>query len=410
MDVLVHILKKMNFFDVVLDVALFAAPLWIAVSVGLLVGWVWKPKWILDFAAERIGNFDGNGFWKLDFNSLTGRGNGRELKEVEMSSEMKENEGTAVNADDLKHLYKLVEVTDGGPIWHRMMDKTMPGFGYTAWKREPKNGPPEYRSSTIFDDATPEVVKDFFWDDEFRTKNRWDDMLLDHTILETCEKTGTMVVRWVRKFPFFCSNREYILGRRIWSADGTYYCITKAVPHPSIPRHKKLRRVDLYYSSFCIRAVESRKGDGRRTACEVIFFHQEDMGIPREIAKLGVKQAMWGCIKKIEPGLRAYQLVRSETEPFSEYSAMAQIITKVSSTYLTSLEQNIGKDDSSIENENETVHVNDISNESVQVNNSKPWAMFIIGGAIVATCMLDQGMLTKAVLIGVARKFRIFGK
>ena len=60
-----------------------------------------------------------------------------------------------------------------------------------------QNGPPQYRSSTIFEDASPEVVRDFFWDDEFRIKNSWDDMLLQHETLEECTKTGTLVVRWV---------------------------------------------------------------------------------------------------------------------------------------------------------------------------------------------------------------------
>lgn len=62
-----------------------------------------------------------------------------------------------------------------------------------------QNGPPQYRSSTVFEDATPEIVRDFFWDDEFRTKNGWDDMLLYHETLEECPRTGTMVVHWVRK-------------------------------------------------------------------------------------------------------------------------------------------------------------------------------------------------------------------
>jgi hypothetical protein len=39
------------------------------------------------------------------------------------------------------------------------------------------------------------VVRDFFWDDEFRTNNTWDDMLLQHDMLEECTETGTMVVR-----------------------------------------------------------------------------------------------------------------------------------------------------------------------------------------------------------------------
>jgi len=36
-----------------------------------------------------------------------------------------------------------------------------------------------------------------------------------------------MKVHWVRKFPFFCSDREYIIARRIWNLGGAYYCVTK---------------------------------------------------------------------------------------------------------------------------------------------------------------------------------------
>jgi hypothetical protein len=31
---------------------------------------------------------------------------------------------------------------------------------------------------------------------------------------------------WVQ-FPFFCSDREYIIGRRIWESGRLYYCVTK---------------------------------------------------------------------------------------------------------------------------------------------------------------------------------------
>lgn len=31
------------------------------------------------------------------------------------------------------------------------------------------------------------------------------------------------------QFPFFCSDREYIIGRRIWEDGKTYYCVTKVI-------------------------------------------------------------------------------------------------------------------------------------------------------------------------------------
>lgn len=49
----------------------------------------------------------------------------------------------------------------------------------------------------MYEDATPEIVRDFFWDDEFRL--RWDDMLGDATTLDECPTTGTMVVQWIKK-------------------------------------------------------------------------------------------------------------------------------------------------------------------------------------------------------------------
>lgn len=123
-----------------------------------------------------------------------------------------------------------------------------------------QNRPIVYRSRTVFEDATPEMVRDFFWDDEFRTK--WDPMLTYFKILDECPHTGTMIVHWIKKvcrtrenpeyicciipltvlefmrvdaslyfpflqFPFFCSDREYVMGRRIWEAAKTYYCVTK---------------------------------------------------------------------------------------------------------------------------------------------------------------------------------------
>lgn len=32
---------------------------------------------------------------------------------------------------------------------------------------------------------------------------------------------------FVFQFPFFCSDREYIFGRRIWESGKAYYCVTK---------------------------------------------------------------------------------------------------------------------------------------------------------------------------------------
>lgn len=64
------------------------------------------------------------------------------------------------------------------------------GFAY-------QTGPTVYCSRTVFEDATHELVRDFFWDDEFRPK--WDPMLTYCKILEECPQTGTMIVHWIKK-------------------------------------------------------------------------------------------------------------------------------------------------------------------------------------------------------------------
>ncbi|KAB2001036.1 hypothetical protein ES319_D12G272900v1 [Gossypium barbadense] len=279
---------------------------------------------------------------------------------------------------------------DGGPTWMHMMDRSTPNMSYQAWRRDPKTGPPQYRSRTVFENATARIVRDFFWDDEFRPK--WDDMLAYSATIEECSTTGTMVVQWIRKFPFFCSDREYIIGRRIWEVDGSYYCVTKGVTCASVPRRNKPRRVDLYYSSWYIRAVESRRGNGQLTACEVLLFHHEDMGIPWEIAKLGVRQGMWGTVKKIEPGLCAYQKERESLASLSQSAYMAQVNTKISMEYLISLESNEDLSRSDVDSTSENPLSQNISRA------------LIYGGLIVLACSLDQGALSKTFIFGMGRK------
>ncbi|KAL8053280.1 hypothetical protein ABFS82_05G061400 [Erythranthe guttata] len=397
-----EILQRPNFGDVIFELIVFTTPIWVAVFVGVLLGWAWKPNWAnlkLDFldSAAKISKGDANN------SSLSSTNSGSDC-----SSSNSENEkSNLVNEDDLKHLHKLVEEKDGGPAWIQMMDRSTSNMSYQAWRRDPPIGPPQYRSRTIYEDATPEMLRDFFWDDEFRSK--WDDMLIHAQTLEECPTTGQMVVQWVRKFPFFCSDREYIIGRRIWESERTYYCITKGVPCSSVPRRNKPRRVDLYYSSWFIRAAESKR-DGRMTACEVVLFHHEDMGIPWEIAKLGIRQGMWGAVKKIDPGLRAYQNQRALSEiPLSPSASMAQINTKVN---LVSLQE---EEESEEAHETSSTAIGPSKGENVISPDKQPSGrsfqkILVVGGAIALACSLDRGLLTKAVIFGVARRFAKTGK
>ncbi|GAU29731.1 hypothetical protein TSUD_392190 [Trifolium subterraneum] len=391
----------------------FIAPLWIAVIFGVVVGWAWKPKWAID-----PNNYDWTNFFKIRVPWITDSDlqNQPDYSSTTTTTSSENNEKglkCVVNEHDLQNLCKLVEEKDGGPAWIQMMDRSTPTMRYQAWRRDlealdhrsvavglayshPYSGPPQYRSRTVFEDASPELVRDFFWDDEYRL--RWDDMIVHASTIQECEVTGTMIVQWVRKFPFFCSDREYIIGRRIWDAARAYYCVTKGVPCSSVPRHSKPKRVDLYYSSYCVRAVKSRKDD-QMTACEVLLFHYEDMGIPWEVAKLGVRQGMWGAVKKFDPGLRTYKNERDSGAPLSRCAKNAKINTKVTADYVRSLEDSTS---SILEMENQ-----DSSDKPTGKSIPK---LLVIGGAIALACTLDQGLVTKAVLFGIARRFGKFGR
>ncbi|KAK2995906.1 hypothetical protein RJ640_028314 [Escallonia rubra] len=453
---------------IVLEMMIFLGPVWIAFFLGIMVGWAWKPRW----ASFDICKFDGSapssppalipspvkmGFGSTqNFDSIkvrtpnpsfassivdTGVDDTAQLalqlnenpncssvralfiktmhliaikKLMNMiveynshwvllsffllssSSHLQKDECRVVKEEDFEHLCHLVERKDGGPPWKHVMDRSSPMMSYQAWQRDPETGPPQYCSRTVYEDATPELLRDFFWDDEFRLE--WDDMLLHAVTIEECPTTGTMVVHWIRKFPFFCSDREYTIGRRIWESGRTYYCVTKGVHCPSVPRRQKPRRVDLYYSSWSIQAVGSRKGNGHLTACEVMLFHHEDMGIPGEIAKFGIRQGMWAAVKKIERGLRAYQKVRASRAPLSRTAFMAQINTKVDPDYLKSLETD--------EDPTETEVVGPLE-KPTRMNVPK---LVFLGAAVALACSLDRGLLTKAVIFGVARRFANLGR
>ncbi|CAK9141582.1 unnamed protein product [Ilex paraguariensis] len=421
-----EILKRPTIGAIIAELMMFLGPLGIAFLLGIMVGWAWKPRWAslgnckFDFSTpsspsalnltpvKAFGSTQCLDSYQARTPSFSSGvvHNSMDFKEeitfpsTEISScsssQLKNEESVVITKEDLEHLCHLVERKDGGPTWKHLMDRSNPNMSYQAWQRDPETGPPQYCSRTVYEDATPELLRDFFWDDEFRLK--WDDMILHAATLEECPTTGTMVVHWIRKFPFFCSDREYIIGRRIWESGRSYYCVTKGVPCSSVPRRDKPRRVDLYYSSWSIQAVESRKGDGHLTACEVLLFHHEDMGIPWEIAKFGVRQGMWGTVKKIEHGFRAYQKARASGAPVSRPAFMAQINTKIDPDYLKSLE---GDEDTS-----ET----EVMGSPKKLNGINVPKLLIFGGAVVLACSLDRGFLTKAVIFGVARRFANIGR
>lgn len=86
MDALIEILKKPTIGDVVSELAIFAAPLWIAVFVGLVVGWSWRPRWAAGLVDAQMGNSNsGSSLLRLDnFKGFASSSCEKEEKVVEM--------------------------------------------------------------------------------------------------------------------------------------------------------------------------------------------------------------------------------------------------------------------------------------------------------------------------------------
>ncbi|XP_026449828.1 uncharacterized protein LOC113349990 [Papaver somniferum] len=420
--------------ETLVDIMLCAVPIWVAVMIGLVIGWSWRPRWTgllflglrskfrfiwttvpPGFGARRLWfaftafsafsvarklwfNFKGKGERGGDEKSV-GSESGESLtlsgdpsQNSNLRSESLVEENDVVTEKDVEHLRHLLEGKLGDAAWQSLMERTNPNMAYQAWRYEPEAGPTVYRSRTVYEDATPELVRDFFWDDEFRPK--WDHMLSYVEILEERPLTGTSIVHWIKKFPFFCSDREYIIGRRIWESGRTYYCVTKGVPYRSLPKRDKPRRVDLYFSSWIIRAVESRKGDGQFTACEVSLVHYEDMGIPKDVAKLGVRHGMWGTVKKIHSGMRTYQLARKSETALSRSALLARITTKIPSHgNLESLNQ-VSED-----GENDQTEMS-----HTKMDNGVDWRWVVVGGTVALVCGIQTGVIGKALLFGAARR------
>ncbi|KAL1222650.1 hypothetical protein V5N11_002476 [Cardamine amara subsp. amara] len=414
--------KKPSVTETFVDVLLCAVPIWLAVMIGLLIGWSWRPRWTgliylgfrskLRFLWTAPPGFGARRLW-LAFTALSAFSVCRTLwsrlgssgkkseasgpapvEEIETfsrgSDKNREKIQDVVTEKDLEHLLHLLEAGNANIEWQAMMDKSTPNMSYQAWRHEPETGPVVYRSRTVFEDASPEIVRDFFWDDEFRPK--WDPMLAYFKTLEEDSKTGTTIVHWIKKFPFFCSDREYIIGRRIWESGKKYYAVTKGVPYSDLPKRVKPRRVELYFSSWIIKAVESRKGDGQMSACEVSLVHYEDMGIPKDVAKLGVRHGMWGAVKKLNSGLRAYQTARKPGSTLSRSAQSARITTKLN---LDLVETSRGEEEErgrAVENARK-------QKEQFGVD----WKWIVVGGVALA-CGLHSSAIGKALMVGAGQR------
>ncbi|KAM0873122.1 hypothetical protein ACQ4PT_038306 [Festuca glaucescens] len=376
--------------EMAVDVLLCAVPIWAAVMIGLFIGWAWRPRWtgllFLGFRSRLRLLYmpPGLGARRLwlactalsafsvapQLLSSAFRRRGKRQREDPSHHETDACGDTAAYADgrsifegkhdsitekDLDHLVQLLDDKESGhTAWQHLMERTTYNMTYKAWRHEPEVGPIMHCSQTIFEDATPELVRDFFWDDDFRLK--WDPMLVCFKTLDEFPQNGTTIIHWIKKFPFFCSDREYIFGRRIWESGKAYYCVTK-----------------------------SPKQDGQQPmACEVTLVHYEDMGIPKDVAKVGVRHGMWGAVKKLQSGFRAYQLMRKSENILSCSAIMARVTTKTCIA---------GSDDPFDQGLSTAERSSNEDSNSRAVQQGFDWKWVVVGGAVAAVCVLNTGIV-----------------
>lgn len=82
----------------------------------------------------------------------------------------------------------------------------------------------KYLSTTVFEDCSPEVLRDFYMDNEYR--KQWDKTVVEHEQLQVDSNSGIEIGRTIKKFPLL-TPREYVLAWRLWEGKDKFYCFIK---------------------------------------------------------------------------------------------------------------------------------------------------------------------------------------
>ncbi|DBA94874.1 TPA: hypothetical protein ACH3X1_002408 [Trebouxia sp. C0004] len=138
-------------------------------------------------------------------------------------------------------------------------------------------------------------------------------MISDYDIVESgTSNQRCQVVHWVRTFPFsFISQREYVIGRRVWKQNGALYGIMKSIKHPQAPQTSGIVRMDVFYSMWRSRTIPDPK-DPSRPACETVLLHHEQFKIPENLSRFAVRHGMAGFVKKMAPAVKAFVTARRQ--------------------------------------------------------------------------------------------------
>lgn len=141
--------------------------------------------------------------------------------------------------------------------------------------------------------------------------------------------------------------------------------------------------------------MESRKGDGQLCACEVTLLHYEDMGIPKDVAKLGVRHGMWGAVKKLHSGMRAYQNARKTDGTLSRCALMASKTTKISS------DRNMHSSEPASWKEEKGKAISNTPQKGRGID----WKWVAVGGTVALVLGVHSGAVGRALLLGAGHRF-----
>lgn len=119
------------------------------------------------------------------------------------------------------------------------------------------------------------------------------------------------------------------------------------------------------------------------------------MGIPKDVAKLGVRHGMWGAVKKLHSVMRVYQIARKTDTSLSKCALMARITTKISCDENTSSPGLVSRED---ENDQSSVIIRRKN------DNSLNWKWIAIAGTVALAFGLRSGVIGKALIVGAGQR------
>ncbi|GJP41891.1 hypothetical protein CLOM_g1512 [Closterium sp. NIES-68] len=258
-------------------------------------------------------------------------------------------DGSAVTTYDLQSFLERLRIAEDALEshgWRHLMTRSTPTMQYASHSLDcAVEGYPKstcYRGRMVVEGVTLEAVRDFLLDEDYRRE--WDENRAESTVLEDWNEVGISAFRWVRRLPLFLRNREYVVSRRVWSLTPetppepqtsleprTFFCINRSTSHASAVSRPSVLRVPYFYSSWRIRYVPGQdgtggeqrnklgkqsdrlegqggeaEGQGGKLGVEIVTYHQEESGLPRELARVALMRGMWGHMVKIEDALRQY--------------------------------------------------------------------------------------------------------